>query len=208
MAEEEVLTEQIEVPKKEKSGMSPIVILLVLVIGIGVILAVLFMIMKAVGNIGDKSSAGEDVIKLTECTKEKKLKVIYITPQDSDKRSTFTLGNGDYFLAKLALCVNAKTPDTAITENMGPMMTIASEFFLKYQPDDIFKNYYRKSDEGAGSEEAGGDPLIGDDMSDAGKSTQERYREIRQRLADSLRANYDFIRDVYLYEIDVVPAMK
>ena len=143
-----------------------------------------------------------------ECTEGNNLKVIHITPQDSDERYSFKLNSGDYFLAKMALCVNAKTPDTAVTENMDTIMAITSEFFLKYQPNDLFINYDQWDETASERDKSGDDLLLDDMMNDVGKSQMERFREIRQRLADSLQEKYDFIHEVYLYEIDISPTIN
>lgn len=202
MAEEEVLTEQESPKKKDRSGMSPMIILVVVVLGFAVIAGLIVMVMGKIGKGGGETMARPE-IAIEAC--EDKYKVINL----SEEQLKFKLKDDrNYLLAKVALCVEAKTTEDMVATKYPPMVTVMNEFFLGYTSEDIFGQMKAMDPAAGGAAEAPEENIFepGDEgpLGEEAVTPQEKFRTIRERLADNLRANFKnlHIIDIYLYEYE------
>lgn len=214
MAEEEVLTEEVAMPRREKSGMPPAIILGVMVIGFVVVIGAIVLIVgglgKKISNPGVVAAQGAGGIKKTECT-GKQLRIFYLTPADADQGIRFTLKDGNYIITKIALCVDAKTSDDTIKTDQAVLGSIMTTFFLRYNSDQVLMKPGPVEGEAPKQVEQKAPDLLAteeDTMDDTATTPSKRFEELESRLFGQLTQNLKYVKGVYLWETDVVPAIK
>ena len=210
MAEEEVLTEEVARPKREKSGMSPGIIIGVMVIGFVIVIAAVAFFVKGIKTATGVPGSGEPTIKKTEC-KGKKLRMFYLSPEEAEMGIRYTLKDGNYVLTKIAFCVDAKVKDEEIETDKAVIGSIITTFFLRYKIDQVFLPS-KEPVEGTQPKEQ--DTQMPDllqteeeNMGETALTPSQKFEELEKKLAMELKGSLEYVQGVYLWEIDVVPGI-
>lgn len=210
MAEEEVLHEEVAKPRREKSGMSPAVILGVLVLGIVIIVGFIIMTWGKIKTVGVNVAKGEQTIEKVEC-KGKKFRVFYLSPEEAEMGIRYTLKDGNYIITKIAFCVDAKIPDEEIAADKAVIGSILTTFFLRYKMDQVF---LPSKEPVEGTEQTEPETHTPDllqteeeSMGETALTPSQKFEELEKKLAMELKGNLEYVESVYLWEIDVVPGI-
>jgi flagellar basal body-associated protein FliL len=198
MAEEEVLTEQEAPQKKGRSGMNPIIILVVVVLGFVVIAALIFMLMGKIGK-GNSSAPSTTTIDIEAC--EDKYKV-FVFGEDQLK---FKLKDKqEYLMSKVALCVPTATADEKLTEKVPLMKAIMTQYFLRFTSEDVFGPQLPTEALAPATDKQTEDIFTDGAVDDIPDTPEEKFKLIKKGLKNELNGTFKElgIIDVYLYEYE------
>jgi len=213
MAEEEVLNEQIVSSKGDKSGVSPLIPVIVSVVASVIIIVLLFSMMGKTNQINGLNTQMEDIKKSIEIgraqdeqltTIDKCEKVFDLTPS---KPLVVNLADGHYISTKVSVCIDEKkVTEEQLKGQVAPLVYIVQSSLMRLKKCEIFpesKDCAGSTPEPAAKSEGGLGELGGQSEADSTKFPDANLNKIRGKLRADLNRNFDFVLDVYPYEFVV-----